>query len=277
MDTRRITDTLKVPMIKQMVADNANIPLVQADTDEFFAQLGSDKNGASRRPSPTQTAFNDQAAQMHVVPLNFTSLPALSEKYHPTVKENHNGVEATVVNDQALTPDGEAFVAANVARIREVVGDRQAKQELADIESAVAQSGGGFDNRTVWLIVVSFLVCVVGIANAMLMSVTERFREIATMKCLGATDGFIMINFILESVMQGLAGGVIGSILGFVLGTLRAWATYGNMAWQHFPLLHVSGMAGIALVVGVVVSALAAVYPAYVAARLAPMEAMRIE
>ncbi len=78
-------------------------------------ELGSDKNAGEAGDQSTQTAFNDQAAQMHVVPLNFTSLPALSEKYHPTVKENHNGVEATVVNDQALTPDGEAFVAANVA------------------------------------------------------------------------------------------------------------------------------------------------------------------
>jgi cell division protein FtsX len=195
--------------------------------------------------------------------------------------------QGKVITKAELTPEGQAmyendlapFIQSTAQRIREVVKDRLDRQELADIEAAVAQSGGstGFSNRTVWLIIVSFLVCVVGIANAMLMSVTERFREIATMKCLGATDNFIMINFILESIMQGVAGGILGSILGFLLGSLRAWASYGNMAWQNFPLGQVLATAGTAMVVGVVVSALAAMYPAYVAARLAPMEAMRIE
>ena len=49
----------------------------------------------------------------------------------------------------------------------------------------------GIQERMLWLILVSMVVCAVGIANAMLMSVTERFREIATLKCLGALDGTI--------------------------------------------------------------------------------------
>ncbi|MHC4985881.1 MAG: ABC transporter permease, partial [Planctomycetota bacterium] len=135
----------------------------------------------------------------------------------------------------------------------------------------------GFSSRTVALIGVSFIVCIVGIANAMLMSVTERFREIATMKCLGATDGFIMVNFILESCMQGVAGGIVGAILGFILGVGRSWASYGTIALTEMPVAGVLASAGLAFVLGVVISALAAVYPASAAARLAPMEAMRIE
>ena len=61
-------------------------------------------------------------------------------------------------------------------------------------------------SKQTWLISLSLLVCVVGIANAMLMSVTERFREIGTMKCLGALDTFIVKLFLLESTFQGLAG-----------------------------------------------------------------------
>ena len=161
------------------------------------------------------------------------------------------------------------------ARIAAVAQNRIEGAGLASIETAAAHSTLG--GRTVWLIVVSFLVCVVGIANAMLMSVTERFREIATMKCLGATDIFIMINFILESVMQGIAGGIVGAIIGLILGVLRCLASYGSLVWGSFPPVEVLEMAGLSLLVGVVVSALAAVYPAYAAARLAPMEAMRIE
>ncbi len=54
-----------------------------------------------------------------------------------------------------------------------------------------------------WIIFLSLLVCTVGIVNAQLMAVTERFREIGTMKCLGALDRFVLRLFILEAGMQG--------------------------------------------------------------------------
>lgn len=167
-------------------------------------------------------------------------------------------------------------------RIAAAASRRLQQRRLSDVESAVAQAalGGGvlgFSSRAVWLIVVSLMVCVVGIANAMLMSVTERFKEIATMKCLGATDGFIMINFILESCFQGLAGGVIGAVLGTGLGVVRSALKYGALSFSQLPALDVLAAAGAAIGIGVTLSAMAAVYPARVAARLAPMEAMRIE
>jgi ABC-type antimicrobial peptide transport system permease subunit len=170
----------------------------------------------------------------------------------------------------------------DAARVQQVAKYITEQSHLETVRNNVAQVAGaegfgGFSSRALSLIVVSFLVCIVGIANAMLMSVTERFREIATMKCLGATDGFIMINFILESIMQGIAGGAIGVALGFVLGELRAWGSYGWMALTSLPVLAILAAAGVAVAVSVTISALAAVYPAWVAARLAPMEAMRIE
>lgn len=169
-----------------------------------------------------------------------------------------------------------------VEQISMAAGRRIEQRRLADVEAAVAQAatGGGvlgFSSRAVWLIVVSLMVCVVGIANAMLMSVTERFKEIATMKCLGATDGFIMINFILESCFQGLAGGLIGSVLGLGLGMVRSALKYGTLSFSQLPVMDVLTAAGLAIIIGVTLSAMAAVYPARVAARLAPMEAMRIE
>ena len=168
-------------------------------------------------------------------------------------------------------------------RVRLVANSRLDQSHLSEVQASIGHSGGsgegflGFSSRTMWLIFVSFLVCVVGIANAMLMSVTDRFREIATMKCLGATDGYIMTNFILESCLQGSAGGVVGTLLGFLLGILRSWAGYGWMAMEHVPIGAISATAGVSFVVGMILSAMAAVYPAWIAARLAPMEAMRIE
>ncbi|MCE5277869.1 MAG: FtsX-like permease family protein [Planctomycetaceae bacterium] len=173
----------------------------------------------------------------------------------------------------------------SVQRVAEVSQDRLEQTHLSELEATVGQAASassdelfaGFSARTLWLIVVSFIVCIVGIANAMLMSVTERFREIATMKCLGATDGFIMVNFVLESCLQGVVGGLIGAALGLLLGMVRAAGSYGMMALEHLPWGQMFQMAGVSMVVGLGISALAAVYPAWAAARLAPMEAMRIE
>jgi putative ABC transport system permease protein len=136
----------------------------------------------------------------------------------------------------------------------------------------------GLSERNQWLIALSFLVCVVGVANAMLMSVTERFTEIATMKCLGAMDRFVMVLFVFEAMVQGVIGGAIGIVGGFFLALVRGLFEYGTFFLAGFgatgPLL--LGI-GLSFVVGVLLAALAAVGPAFIAARLPPMEAMRVD
>jgi len=135
----------------------------------------------------------------------------------------------------------------------------------------------GVSGRSRWLVALSFLVCMVGVANAMLMSVTERFTEIATMKCLGALDGFVMTMFVLEAVIQGLIGGVAGLILGLLLAVLRGAVDYGALLVFGGAFGEVLSALGVSLAAGVVLAAGAAVGPSFVAARLAPMEAMRVD
>jgi ABC-type lipoprotein release transport system permease subunit len=130
-------------------------------------------------------------------------------------------------------------------------------------------------SKQTWLISLSLLVCVVGIANAMLMSVTERFREIGTMKCLGALDNFIVKLFLLESTFQGLAGTSAGIIIGFALTLGLALLDYGGYAFTYFPLGGIAESAGYALVVGTLLSLIGAMLPAYRAAKMEPVEAMR--
>jgi putative ABC transport system permease protein len=130
---------------------------------------------------------------------------------------------------------------------------------------------------TRWLIAVSFLVCVVGVANAMLMSVTERFTEIATMKCLGALDGFIMQVFFFEAMLQGLIGGLVGLLIGIGLALARGAAEYGTVLLEALPLTDVLWGALASWAAGILMAAVAAIGPVWVAARLAPMEAMRVE
>jgi ABC-type lipoprotein release transport system permease subunit len=154
------------------------------------------------------------------------------------------------------------------------------RQVILDIESAADSSAIGqtaAERRTLWLVGVAFIVCVVGIANAMLMSVMERFREIATMKCLGATDGFVMVLFVLESCVQGLAGGLAGALLGLLVALPQSALQFGNILWQTLNVHDLFNISLSALATGVILAGIASVYPAYVAARLAPMEAMRLE
>ena len=112
----------------------------------------------------------------------------------------------------------------------------------------------------------------------MLMSVTERFSEIATMKCLGAMDRFVMLMFVFEAVIQGVVGGLIGAVVGIALAVMRGALDYGALLAEATNALAQIALAVTAsLGVGVVLAALAAVGPSWIAARLAPMEAMRVE
>jgi putative ABC transport system permease protein len=132
-------------------------------------------------------------------------------------------------------------------------------------------------SKQTWLISLSLLVCVVGIANAMLMSVTERFREIGTMKCLGALDSFIIKLFLLESTFQGLAGTISGITIGLLMTVVLATFDYGQFVFEHFPLTAVLRSAGAAIVAGTSLSLIGAMLPAYKAAKMEPVEAMRLE
>jgi hypothetical protein len=166
---------------------------------------------------------------------------------------------------------------AEILSVASMENDRARVREMQLNLTSRGTSTEGISERTFWLIAVSFLVCVVGIANAMLMAVTERFREIATMKCLGALDEFIMIIFLIESGLQGLIGGVFGVLLGLVLAVIRCSSAFGLYTWHYFPVVDVLKNTGISTAAGMLLAMLAAVYPAWVASRMAPMEAMRVE
>jgi len=157
---------------------------------------------------------------------------------------------------------------------------RTEERVLARIRRNTMEMGSGWlgmGERMGWLISVSMLVCGIGITNAMLVSVTERFREIATLKCLGALDGFILILFVFESCILGVAGGFLGALLGSLIGVGRAISEFGFALPGGLPVTALLSGGALSIGAGVILAALAAVYPALKASRLAPMEAMRID
>ena len=157
---------------------------------------------------------------------------------------------------------------------------RKEAESLERAQRLTMDAGKGFmglGERLAWLLCVSMLVCGIGIANAMMMSVTERFTEIATLKCLGALDGFIMIMFVLESCFMGVVGGTIGAIIGALIGLFRMLSSFGVNFISAIPVVDVIMGMIVSIILGTLLAAIAAIIPSWKAARLAPMEAMRVE
>jgi len=174
-----------------------------------------------------------------------------------------------------------SFVSVNtdVANGLLATGDPALRQALIrsgyDLRPEDTRADSGPKQR--WIVILSLLVCVVGIVNAQLMAVTERFREIGTMKCLGALDRFILRLFLLEASMQGLAGAGIGALAGAAFALLSNVFRFGALAVTT----PASGDILISVVtatgVGCLLSVIGVLYPAFVAARMQPVEAMRAE
>ena len=140
-------------------------------------------------------------------------------------------------------------------------------QQAKGVEILLAQQ-----QKNTWLVVMSLLVSVVGITNAMLMSVTERYKEIGTIKCLGALDNFIIKLFLIESGLLGFFGSLLGAILGMGFMLLTGTDVLGAIDW---PALF--AQFGMCIVIGTVLSIVAAVPPAMRAAKMQPADAMRSE
>lgn len=131
-------------------------------------------------------------------------------------------------------------------------------------------------SRQLWITIVSILVTVIGISNAMLMSVTERIREIGTMKCLGALSGFVVKLFLIESFLIGVAGAVVGTLLGFVVPFLAYMLSAGmGLVFGSAPFAGLLLCGGFSVLVGTVLAIVAAIYPAVVAAKMVPADALR--
>jgi putative ABC transport system permease protein len=174
-------------------------------------------------------------------------------------------------------------ILTNQALIRNLAdqNDEQTKLLLAQnagVDVHDSRSVHRKHQQDLWLLTLSMLVALVGIVNSMLMSVTERFREIGTMKCLGALDAFIVRLFFIESAIQGVVGTLVGIPIGFLLTYLRTGVTFGFGTFHYGPLLtRTAANMAICLVTGTVLAIIAAWWPARVAAKMQPVEAMRVE
>lgn len=187
-----------------------------------------------------------------------------------------------------------------VARIRAMVLDvNQIEQAAIEIKAVLSRQHPGPENEyEIWMATeelaiaekvglimklmlggiasIALLVAGIGIMNIMLISVTERTKEIGLRKAIGAKSRDILLQFLVEAATLSIGGGILGIFFGVFLGHATA-GFISNMVWEDttWPVVFSLSTAIIAFIVAVCVGIFFGLYPARKAARLSPIEALR--
>jgi putative ABC transport system permease protein len=191
-----------------------------------------------------------------------------------------------IITSMAVKATSVAQVSAAVDEINKVLDDRHNIKDPAKRDFKVTALQNQLDQINQFLTFLSlFIIAVaaislivggIGVANIMLVSVTERTREIGIRKAIGARRSAIMKQFLIESTVLALAGGLVGVIFGVGI-TVGASILIPKFA-PDFGTPQVSPVAiAVAIGVSLIIGLVAGGYPAYRASRLQPIEALRFQ
>ena len=145
-----------------------------------------------------------------------------------------------------------------------VFSPKQITSIIGNITGVIGTVAGG-------MVSIALLVGGIGIMNIMLVSVTERTREIGVRKAVGAKRQDILLQFLIEAALLAVFGGAVGIVIGFIAGAALGKALLGVAG--TIPLWAVVAAFGVPALIGVIFG----LYPAAKASKLDPIEALRYE
>jgi putative ABC transport system permease protein len=199
-------------------------------------------------------------------------LPILTAKQQFGTQTNSFNLSVAVT--QALEMDEAVGAATGIFRqVRGLKAGEKEDFEITRSDGLVAileENTQTIRYATVFIGIITLLGAAVGLMNIMLVSVTERTREIGICKALGATRQDVLFQFLTEAIIICQIGGIMGIILGILMGNILGLVLGGGfiIPWAWIVL-------GITLCL--IVGLLSGIYPAMKAARLDPIEALRYE
>jgi putative ABC transport system permease protein len=203
----------------------------------------------------------------------FVPWTTYEQKIKSGLKKFMNGILAVSTTTPQTTATGETQI-TNLLRDRHHIAPGQdddfSIRNLTEMASAQAQGTETMTTLLFFIALVSLVVGGIGIMNIMLVSVTERTREIGVRMAVGAKPKNILAQFLVEALTLSLMGGLIGVALGVTVAGLLARSFHWAMIIRpDIVVVSVASSAAVGIVFGL--------YPAQKASRLDPIEALRYE
>ena len=202
---------------------------------------------------------------------NFVTIPlSVFKKYYG---DRRSGVYTVMAASKSKIPETMDEVIGALRKIRKIPPGKENNFEIITNDQLVEQFNSITKYFRLGAAIVAFIALVaagVGIMNIMLVSVTERTKEIGIRKAIGARKIMIRSQFLMEAIVLCQIGGLIGIILGVIGGNIIAVVLHVSVILPVFWII-------VGLIVTTFVGVLFGVYPAVKASNLDPIEALRYE